>query len=178
MHGWTPLYIPRGRYRAIAAVPPPGSLAVALLPSLCRTIALTPSQGSIPTAHRWLLTHLWTIFFLQWARRHRAAAFSNVTSRWYCLLFRQNRRPEMWPCHELNCYPGIPNFPPFCSTIARFPDNWGFWFLHRVQWWICNFREEFIKNHTLKISKIPNVFLWGPLGGKFRTSWEIFGCDL
>ncbi len=33
----------------------------------------------------------------------------------------------------------IPNFILFCSTIALFPDNWGFWFLH----W--NFRKKIVK---------------------------------
>ncbi len=37
------------------------------------------------------------------------------------------------------------------------------------------------KNHanfTLKILKIPNIVLWGPLGTKFRKSLKAFGCDL
>ncbi len=28
----------------------------------------------------------------------------------------------------------------FSSTVARFPDNWGLWFSHRVQWWISKLR--------------------------------------
>ncbi len=43
--------------------------------------------------------------------------------------------------YDLN-YSWVEDFTPFCSTIARFPDNWGFWFLHRVQWWIWNFRKK------------------------------------
>ncbi len=43
--------------------------------------------------------------------------------------------------YRLN-YSRVPNFTPICSMIARFPDNWGFWFLHRVQWWIWNFRKK------------------------------------
>ncbi len=66
--------------------------------------------------------------------------------------------------NEARLYFWVPNFTPFCSTIARFPDNWGFWFLHRVQWWILNFWKKIIKNQKLKISKIPNIVLWGPLG--------------
>ncbi len=50
MHGWTPLYIPRGRHRAMAAVPPGGGLAAALLPSQCWTMALAPSRGRNPMA--------------------------------------------------------------------------------------------------------------------------------
>ncbi len=80
--------------------------------------------------------------------------------------------------YMLKYYPRVPNFTPFCSTIARFPDNWGFWFLHRLQWWIWYFRKRFVKNQKLKISKIANVVLWGPLGGNFRTNLKTFGCDI
>ncbi len=48
---------------------------------------------------------------------------------------------------------------PFCSTITRFPDNWGFWFLHRLQWWIWNFRTKIVKDRKLEISKIPRNFV-------------------
>ncbi len=93
MHGWTPLYIPHGRHRAMAAVPPPGGLAAALLASQCWAMALVPPRGSTPTEPQWLLTRRQSVgdFCLQWARCHRAAAFSNVTSRWNCSIFRQNR---------------------------------------------------------------------------------------
>ncbi len=101
----------------------------------------------------------------------------------------ENRKCTEWPQKDLELKkakgtqyiyynkPPVPNLTPFCSTIARFPDNWGFWFLHRLQWWIWNFRKKFVKNQKLKISKIPKLFLWGPLGGKFRTSFKTFGCD-
>ena len=47
----------------------------------------------------------------------------------------------MWPkFQKLHVYKSnysrVPNCTLFCSMIPRFPDNWGFWFLHRVQWWI------------------------------------------
>ncbi len=42
----------------------------------------------------------------------------------------------------------FPNFSPFRSTIARFPDNWACWFLHRVN-------SEF-KIFEKKIFKIGN----------------------
>ena len=32
-----------------------------------------------------------------------------------------------------------PTFTPFRSTIIHFLDNWGFWFLHRLHWWIWIF---------------------------------------
>ncbi len=45
--------------------------------------------------------------------------------------------PKFQKLHVYNLdYSRVPNFTPFCSTIAPFPDTWGFWFLHRVQWWI------------------------------------------
>ena len=37
------------------------------------------------------------------------------------------------------------------TTIARFPDNSGFWFVHRVQRRIWNFREKIVTNRKLKI---------------------------
>ncbi len=42
----------------------------------------------------------------------------------------------------LNTHPQGPNFTPFRSTVTCFPDNWGFWFSHRVQWW----KSKFVKN--------------------------------
>ncbi len=39
-------------------------------------------------------------------------------------------------------YLRVPNFTPFWSTITRFPDNSGLGFLHRLQWWIWNFRKK------------------------------------
>ncbi len=92
-----------------------------------------------------------------------------------------HRMTLKWPSTEkgtlymLKYYPRVPNFTPCCSTIARFPDNWGFWFLHRLQWY---FRKKIVKNRKLKISKIPNVDLWELLWGKFRTSFKTFACDL
>ncbi len=73
----------------------------------------------------------------------------------------------------------VPNFTPFCSTIARFPENWGFRFLYRVQWWIWKFRTNIVKNRKLKIPKIPNVALWGRTIGrkiqdKFVNVWLWF----
>ena len=82
----------------------------------------------------------------------------------------QNQRYTIY----VEILPTSPNFSPFCSTTARFPDTWGFWFLHyKVQWWTWNFRKKFVKNQKLKILKIPKVLWWEPLGGKFRNP-----CDL
>ncbi len=56
----------------------------------------------------------------------------------------------------LNYYLRVPNFTQFCSTITRFPDNWGFWFLHKLIWWIWNFRKKKslkIRNSNVKNSK-------------------------
>ena len=36
--------------------------------------------------------------------------------------------------YMMNCYPRVPHFTPFCSKIARFPDNWSIWLLPRLQW--------------------------------------------
>ncbi len=52
-----------------------------------------------------------------------------------------------WPkCQKLHIYflnpPASPNFTLFCSKIARFSHNWGYLFLHRVQWWISNFLQK------------------------------------
>ena len=92
MHGWIPLYIPHGRHHTMAAVPPTSGLAAAL-PSQCWVMALVPPRASTLTGPWWLLTRRRRLgdFCLQWARRHHAAAFWNVTSRWNCSIFRQNR---------------------------------------------------------------------------------------
>ena len=34
-----------------------------------------------------------------------------------------NAKRSKVPIYMLNDYPRVPNFTPFCSTIARFPDN-------------------------------------------------------
>ena len=49
-----------------------------------------------------------------------------------------------------NCYTRIPNSTPFWYTITRFPDNWGFWFPHRLQWWICYLGKKSLKIRTSK----------------------------
>ena len=102
---------------------------------------------------------------------HWAAIAKNVK----CTERSQNEiehyRAKYTPC-KLNYYPQTLNFPPFCSTIAHFPDNWCFWFLHRVQWWVLNFQKEFVKNHTVKISKIPNLVSWGPWDENSGQVWK------
>ncbi len=59
-----------------------------------------------------------------------------------CSKWRQNDlecyKTKCIPC-MLNYCPWVPNFNPFRSMIARFPHDWGFWFLYRLQWWIWNF---------------------------------------
>ena len=79
-----------------------------------------------------------------------------------------NRKCTKWPHNDLERYKvkGTPyiykvlpvpvrhNFTAFCSTIGPFPDNLGFWFLHRVQWWIWNFQKKIVENRKLKISRI------------------------
>ncbi len=37
---------------------------------------------------------------------------------------------------KMNTHSQGPNVTPFRPTVARFPDNWGFLFPHKVQWWI------------------------------------------
>ena len=83
-------------------------------------------------------------------------------------------RPKV-PPSMLNYCPGVPNSTAFCYIVVNFPDNWAFMFRHRLQWWIRNFRRKIVKNRWLKISKIPKVVLWGPLGGKFWKSLKTFG---
>ncbi len=39
-------------------------------------------------------------------------------------------------------------------------------------------KEKIIKNRNRKISKIPNIVLWRPLGRKFMESLKTIGCDL
>ncbi len=53
----------------------------------------------------------------------------------------------------LNTHTRGPNFTPFRSTVARFPDNWGFWFPIGYDGEI---EKKIVKNRKLKISKIQN----------------------
>ncbi len=46
-----------------------------------------------------------------------------------------------------------PKFHSISLYVAHFSDNWGFWFPHRVQWWIL---KKIVKNRKLKVSKIQN----------------------
>ncbi len=55
------------------------------------------------------------------------------------------------PCVQ-NSHTRGPNFTVFRSTVARFPDNRGFWFPHRVQWWIL----KIFKKRNVKFSKIQD----------------------
>ncbi len=64
--------------------------------------------------------------------------------------------------------PQGPNFTPFRSTVARFPDNWGVWFLHKVQWW----NQKFVKNRKLKILKIQNSTFVRTSAKKIREKVE------
>ena len=108
------------------------------------------------------------------------------------LYFGENLECSEWPPNDLECYKGRPKVPhyymlnyyresqislSFAPRPPVFQITDVFLFLHRVQWWIRNVRKKIFKNWKLKISKIPNVVLWGPLGGKFRTSWKTFGWD-
>ena len=77
----------------------------------------------------------------------------------------ESRKYTQWPqndseCHKAkgspnmwNCYPRVSNFTPFSSTIARFPDKSGFWFLHRLQCWIWNFEKKSLKIQTQTFKK-------------------------
>ena len=75
--------------------------------------------------------------------------------------------------HTLNTNPKDPNFTPFRSTIASFPENWVFLFIHRLQWWIWYFGKKILKNQKPKISKIANLVLWGPFGKKIQEKFRI-----
>ncbi len=78
-------------------------------------------------------------------------ATQNVFS--YLLSLGEKRTCTKWPQNELECYKAkctpyrwnclpVPNFTLFCSLITRFRDNWSFLFLHRLDWWIWNFRKK------------------------------------
>ena len=56
--------------------------------------------------------------------------------------------------HTLNTHNWDPNFTPFRSTVARFPDNWDFWFL-------IGYNDDFqkiFKTQKLKISKLQKRY--------------------
>ena len=72
------------------------------------------------------------------------------------------------------CWTTSPKFHSVLFYDRLFTDNWGFWFLHRIQWWIWNFRKKIIKNRKLKISKIPNVIFMRTIGRKIEDKFEHF----
>ncbi len=51
-------------------------------------------------------------------------------------------------------YPRVPNFTPFCSTIARFPDLEVFEFYIGYNGEFDIFEKKIVKNQRIKISKI------------------------
>ena len=97
-----------------------------------------------------------------------------MTSKWLWKL--QGQRYPIY-VELLPASPKIHSVLLYDCSFSRYREKWGFWFLHRLQWWIWNFRKKNVKNRKLKISNIPNIILWGPLGGNFRKSLKTFGCD-
>ncbi len=96
------------------------------------------------------------IFVLRAAVSEIQANFQNCHIWAWNLAVGQSSM-QKWHVYNVN-YSRVPNFTPLCSTIARFPDNWGFWFLHRVQWCIWNFqKKKLLKFQFFKLSKIPIV---------------------
>ncbi len=95
-----------------------------------------------------------------------------MTSKWPWTL-----KGQRYPLY-VEVLPASPKFHSVCSTIARFPDIEVFDFSIGYNGEFAIFEKEIVKNQKLKISKISNILLWGPLGGKFRTSFKTFGCDL
>ncbi len=67
----------------------------------------------------------------------------------------------------------VQNFTPFCCTVTHFPDNFKLFDFSISPIW--HFRKKITKNRKLKISKIPNIVLWGKLEGKFRGSSKSVG---
>ncbi len=56
----------------------------------------------------------------------------------------------------------------FRSTVARSPDNWGFW----------GNKKKSLKIGNSKFQKSKSVLLWGPLRRKFSKGWKAFKSDL
>ncbi len=80
--------------------------------------------------------------------------------------------------YMFNYHPQAPNFTPFCSAIACFPDNWGFWFLYRLQWWIYKFQKKNrLKSETQNFKNLQCNFV-RTIRRKFRTSVRTLGHDL
>ncbi len=58
----------------------------------------------------------------------------------------------------LNYYPWIPNFTPFCSTIARFPDIEVFYFSIGYNGEFAIFEKNWLKIRNLKFQKSQIYF--------------------
>ena len=92
-----------------------------------------------------------------------------MISKWPWML-----QGQKYPIYVIY-YPRVPNFTPFFALRSFFfPGNWGFWFLHRLQWWIWNFRKKIFQNWKLKIPQCIFVRTMRKIQDKF----EKFGCDL
>ena len=77
----------------------------------------------------------------------RKSQVHRMTSKWPWMLNGQN-----YPIY-VELLPTCLKFTPFCSTVARLPDNLSFSFLHRLQCWIWNFGKKIVKNEKLKSFK-------------------------
>ncbi len=123
------------------------------------------------TLHTWFTWHIcWYIYIYLYSSHmsipHRLAliATRNVFSYLLSLCPNyENRKCTGWPLNDLECCKGkgtpymnyclrVPNFTRFQSLVFQTVGVLGC--LHRVQWWIWNFRKKVAKNRTLKISKI------------------------
>ncbi len=112
------------------------------------------------------------IFALQAAVSKIRTNFQNCHIWAWNLASGQSSRSCTYITSDNLNYSGVPNFILFCSTVAHFPDNWGFWFLHRVKWWILNWKK-IINNRKLKILKIPRSFV-RTIGKKIQEKFERF----
>ncbi len=82
--------------------------------------------------------------------------------------------------YMLNNYPWVPNFIPFCTKIALFPDNCFFFFfllLHRLhgKFEICE--KKIVKNPKTKISKILNIFCEEHLEENSGQVWKLLSVN-
>ena len=149
------------------------------------------TQGQMWWCH-WTL-HIWfpiDIYSNRMSVSHRLAAIATQNVFSYLLSLGPNN--EKLKVHRMTLKATRPKVPHICLTTThesqislRFAlQSFIFQIIEVFDFSIgCKgefeiFDKQIIKNWILKIAKIPNVVLWGSLGGKFRTKLKNFGCDL
>ena len=106
-------------------------------------------SNHMPNSHRLALIATQNVisYPLLLGPTYASSKVHRMAPKWHWTL-----KGQMYPIYVV---PRVPNVTPFCSTISRFPNNWGFWLLHRLLCWIWKFGEKTLKIGYWKFHKSP-----------------------